>query len=123
MFTKSRMNIIIGILIFMILCVGLVGLANSGTLVKEKKYVQLEKPDNYITFNMKTQRVFIHWGTVGAVYQGDFKETDTDFSVFLDKSLEHVIYTKFDNGTISLAPDYPQYFTYEKGTFLNQLGL
>ena len=105
-----------------ILTIITLSLTVSGCTEKEKKYVQLETPDNYISFNTQTERVFIHWGSVGAAYQGDYKETANDFTLFIDNSREQVIFTKFDNDSISLAPDYPEYFVHEKGTVFQQMG-
>jgi hypothetical protein len=88
MVSKGQMNVIIMILILGIVCIGIAGLANSGMLIKEKKYIQLDKPDNYITFNMKTQKAFLHWGTVNQIAEGNFVETETDYSIFPDKTTE-----------------------------------
>jgi hypothetical protein len=123
MVSKGQMNVLLVVMGIIIICMAVLGLANSGYLVKEKKYVYPEKPNDYIIFYTQTHRAFIHFGSENKTGIGDYIETDTDYSIFLDKSTENIVFTKFANNSISLAPDYPEYFVYEKGTFLNQLGL
>jgi hypothetical protein len=94
MATKTQMNILIVILILGILCVGSIGLANTGHLEKEKKFVYLEKPDNYVTFDTHTHRAFIHFGSVNSTGVGSYIETDQDFNIYLDKSPEDIMFKK-----------------------------
>jgi hypothetical protein len=112
------MNLIIIVLILGTVFTGIVG---SGYLHPEKKYVYLDSPNNYIIFNSQTERIFIHWDNYSA--EGDYQETDTDYNIFLDKSIEQVRFKKFANGTISLEPNFPEYFTYQEPTILEKMGI
>jgi len=83
----------------------LIFLTSSGCVEKSKTFVRPNNEENYITFHEDTGRVFIHFESLGVTYQGDFKETDTDYVITEDVSEEQTTFKKFPDGSIRLAPE------------------
>lgn len=88
-----------------LLSIILICLTSSGCVEKSKTFVRPNNEENYITFHEDTGRVFIHFESLGATFQGDFKETDTDYVITEDGSEEQTTFKKFPDGSIRLAPE------------------
>ena len=117
MFSKNQMNIIIACLV---LCLIVIGLAGSGNLITEKKYVAKGNPSTYIIFNSKDNTFFYH-GEGEQNYKGTYIETPTDYSIFFEDG-SGVVYTRYQNDSISLLPDCKVVFVREECTGLQKLG-
>jgi len=118
MVSKNQMNIII---VCLFLGIIIIGLAGSGCLITEKKYVIPGNQNVYLIFNTKDHTVFYH-GEGTQNYQGTFIESDTDYSIFFQDG-SGVIYTKFENGSIALKPENNPVFEMVESTGLQKLGL
>lgn len=123
MVTKGQMNVVIGLLILSIACIGVYGLANSGMLVKEKKYVNPDDKSNYIIFYSEDKTALVL--KEGEAYQAKYVETDAAYSIFVTMGNTEVskgiVLEKIDSGHIK-GTNSTTVFVLEKGTFFNNLG-
>lgn len=116
--SSNQMNIIIvGLLIGLVF----VGLAVSGHLETEKKYVAQGNPDVYITFSNRDNSFFYH-GAGNQNFQGTYVETPTDYSIFFEDG-SGVVYTRYSNDSIALKPENKTVFVREESTGLQKFGL